>query len=84
MSHTTAQQQSPFLLSRREMFRSTLRYLALGGISLTSAGLIARGVASSAAGGCLWSSSCGDCAAIAHCNLPQALGVKKHHDATES
>ena len=71
MSHTSAQQPS-----RREMVRSALRYLALGGISLTSAGLIARSVASSAAGGCP-RSPCGDCAAIDHCNLPQALAAKR-------
>ena len=75
MHHTTAKRQS-----RREMFRSTLRYLALGGISLASAGLIARGVASSAAGGCRRSASCGDCEAIARCRLPQALAAKKRNE----
>jgi hypothetical protein len=65
--------------SRREMFRSGLRYLALGGISLMSAGLIARGAASSAQGGCRWSPSCGDCPAITCCKLPQALAVRRGH-----
>jgi hypothetical protein len=75
MNHAAEQQPS-----RREMFRTALRYLALGGISLTSAGLIARGAASPAQGGCRWSPSCGDCAAIAHCNLPQALTARRRHE----
>jgi len=63
--------------SRREMFRSTLRHLALGGISLASAGLIARGAAPPAKGGCRRSPACGNCAAIAHCKLPRALAARK-------
>jgi hypothetical protein len=63
--------------NRRELFRSTLRYLALGGISLTSAGLIARGVAPPAGGGCRQSPSCAGCGAIARCELPRALAAKR-------
>ena len=66
--------------SRREMFRSAIRYLALGGISLASAGLIARGAASPTQGGCRWSPSCGDCEAITQCNLPQALAARRRHE----
>ena len=75
MHHTTAKRQS-----RREMLRSTLRYLALGGISLASAGLIARGAASPAQGGCRRSPSCGNCAAITYCKLPQALAARKRNE----
>jgi hypothetical protein len=71
MNHRTTQQQS-----RRELLRSTLRYLALGAVSLASAGLVSRGAVSSGEGGCRWSPSCGDCAAIARCRLPQALALK--------
>ncbi len=77
MNHLAAKRQN-----RREMFRSTLRYLALGGISLTSAGLIARGVGASAEG-CRRRLSCGGCAAIVHCNLPQALAMKRRSEKGE-
>ena len=63
--------------TRREMFRSCLRYLALGGVSLVSAGLIGRGTASPATDGCCRSPYCGDCGAIAGCELPQALAAKR-------
>jgi hypothetical protein len=66
--------------SRREILRSTLRYLGLGGICLGSAGLIARGAASPDQGGCRWSPSCGDCAALADCTLPRALAAKGHSE----
>lgn len=72
MNHTAARRQN-----RREMFRSTLRYLALGGISLGSAGLIARAVTSPAQGGCRRWPSCRDCAALAQCTLPQASAAKR-------
>ena len=73
MNHATEQQPS-----RREVFRTALRYLALGGISLMSAGLIARGAASPAQGGCRWSPSCATCPMpTAHCRLPQALAARK-------
>jgi len=65
--------------SRREMFRSAVRCLALGGISLMSAGLIARGAASPVQGGCRRSPSCGDCTAVTHCKLPQASAVRRGH-----
>ena len=75
MHHITAKRQS-----RREMFRSTLRYLALGGISLASARLISRGAASRAEGGCRRSASCVNCAAIGRCKLPRALAAKKRNE----
>jgi len=62
--------------SRREMFRSTARYLALGGISLLSAGLIAKGTTSSAGGRCRRSFDCRNCAAVAYCQLPPALSAR--------
>ncbi len=63
--------------NRREMFRSCLRYLALGGISWVSARLISRGAGSPAADGYCWSQTCGDCAAVAGCELPQAQAAKR-------
>jgi len=59
----------PETQNRREMCRSALRYLALGGITVLSAGLIVRRTASSAPASCRRSLSCRECAAFDHCRL---------------
>jgi len=74
--------------TRREMFRSSMRYLALGGLGLLSAGLLARPRGSSPAERRLGdrpgfraakmglspsAASCRRCSARATCRLPQAL-----------
>ena len=63
--------------SRREMFRSSARYMALGGLALLSAGLLARPRGSPARSRCRRAVACRRCAALANCRLPQALLAKK-------
>ena len=58
--------------SRREVLRSSLRYLALGGIWVVSAALIAREPAMPGQRRCRRPFSCRDCAALAECKLPRA------------
>ena len=63
--------------SRREMLRSGVRYLALTGVSLLSAGLLVRASGPTAADRCSRSPACGNCRALATCRRPQALAAKK-------
>jgi hypothetical protein len=63
------------LQTRREMCRTALRCLALGGVGLLSAALVGR----SSAEGCPRQAPCRDCAALAACRLPQALETR-HRD----
>ena len=63
---------------RREMFRTSARYLALGGIALISGGLIARTAGSPTRCGQLAQlASCSECAAMAGCTLAPALAAKR-------
>lgn len=62
---------------RREMFWTSVRYLALGGIGLLSAGLIAPGSGPPGRGRCGQPVSCGDCRAIARCTLPAARAARR-------
>jgi hypothetical protein len=59
--------------TRREMCRTTLRCLALGGIAVLSGTLVER----AASAGCRRAVSCRDCAALGKCDLPQALDTKR-------
>jgi hypothetical protein len=59
--------------TRREMCRTTLRCLALGGITVLSGVLVGRTMS----GGCRRQVSCRDCAALGDCGLPQALEAKR-------
>lgn len=71
MTNPDQQQQS-----RREMLRSGVRYLALAGVSLLSAGLLVRGRGGSASDRCPRSAPCRHCGALAKCRRPQALAAK--------
>jgi len=62
--------------NRLELLRSTARYLALGGLSLVSAGLIVRGGGSSAAA-CGRRCGCRGCPALAHCQLACAAARRE-------
>ncbi|NQU21399.1 MAG: hypothetical protein HQ567_08960 [Candidatus Nealsonbacteria bacterium] len=59
--------------NRRELFRSVARYVALGGISLASVGLIWRG----RSGRCRRLPCCRECELLARCELPEAAAAKK-------
>ena len=62
--------------NRREMFRTSARWLALGGIGLLSGGLIVRGSGKTAE--CRQSASCHDCATLARCTLPPAMTARNN------
>ncbi len=66
--------------SRRQMFRRCLRYAALGGLALLSAGVLARGTDSRRKGPCARPLPCGGCPALARCRLPQALSAKRQRE----
>ena len=72
MNHPTKPRQS-----RREMFRSSVRYLALGGVSLVCGRLILKVAESPAEESCRRPLACRDCAALAECRLAEALAAKK-------
>ena len=57
--------------TRRELCASVIRYAALGGITLWSAGLVRRGGKS-----CRQAIACGQCAKLDGCTLPQAAAAK--------
>jgi hypothetical protein len=60
--------------NRREMCRNGLRWLALGGITVLSAGLVHQGAG---AGDCQRATACGDCSQRDGCQLPQARAARK-------
>ncbi len=64
--------------TRREMCRSLVRYLVLGGMGLVWAVLSIRSVRNSHAAPCVQSLSCCGCPLINQCEIPQA--VKKQED----
>jgi hypothetical protein len=59
--------------TRRELCASLIRYAALGGITLWSAGLIRGGGKT-----CRQSIACGQCAKLADCALPQAAAAREN------
>ena len=73
-SATETNEQRP---NRREMVRSGLRYLALGGIAVFSAGLLLRDALAPGANRCRRSPCCRGCAVLADCRLPQAATARQ-------
>ena len=62
--------------NRREMLRSAARYLALGGISVVSAGMIWRSRIAADGAQCRRQSGCRECKLLGRCDLPQAIKAK--------
>ena len=62
-------------LNRREMCRTALRWTALGGIAMLSAGLIGKRAGGGA--GCRRADACRQCGLLAECRLPQAQEARK-------
>jgi hypothetical protein len=58
--------------TRREMCRSLVRYLAIGGMGIVWAGLCIRSARNSTGKCCTQSPLCGGCTLLEQCNLPQA------------
>ncbi len=63
--------------TRREVLRSSARYLALGGVTLMSAGLIAGRSGRWATDCDRRLSACRDCAVLNDCRLAPAVAAKK-------
>jgi hypothetical protein len=59
--------------TRRELLASSVRYVALGGLTLLSAGLVMR------RGNpiCPRLPDCRDCAALDRCGLPEAVAARR-------
>ena len=63
--------------SRRQMFRSSLRYAALGGLALLSGDLLLRGVGTPPRSRCNRTTSCDHCPLLSKCSFrPQAHGLQ--------
>ena len=63
--------------SRPYSRREAIRYGALGGIVLLSAGLIVRGRQARESADCPQNPGCHGCAALAECGLPQAVKARE-------
>jgi hypothetical protein len=65
--------------TRRELFSSSVRYVALGGLTLLSAGLVLR----QGRAACPRLPDCRGCAALDRCSLPEAVEVRLGKDRRE-
>jgi hypothetical protein len=63
--------------SRRELFRTTLRYSALGIVAVAGGLTIAKRQRLVSEGRCTNNGMCQGCAVLAHCGLPAALDMKE-------
>ena len=64
---------------RREMFRSSLRYLALGGIGWAAAVGIRRAASSPSTASCGLTLPCSQCAAMSALLAPASAGGQEEH-----
>ena len=63
--------------SRRELFRATLRYGALGVMAAAGGLTVAKRRRLVAEGRCLNDGMCQGCGVLAHCGLPAALDMRE-------
>lgn len=69
---------NPWKLSkRREFFRDSIRYAALGVLVVLSAALTRGGARRLPGQRCVNRGICGGCSAFSQCGLPQALSAKR-------
>lgn len=65
--------------SRREAFRTTARWLALGGLATLCGGLLLREPAADQDRLCPLLGDCRQCRAFSGCQRPRAVAAKEHH-----
>jgi hypothetical protein len=63
--------------TRREMCRSLLRYLVVGGMGVGWAGLYLRAARNIASASCDRAEPCADCTLLERCKLPQAAKTRE-------
>jgi electron transport complex protein RnfB len=68
---------SPPRQTRRELCTSAIRYLALGGVTLLTGGLVYRGARARGRAPCPPAAGCEGCAALAECTQPQAAAARR-------
>ncbi|MAE60106.1 MAG: hypothetical protein CMJ49_01990 [Planctomycetaceae bacterium] len=75
-------EHDPSPRSRRDLFRSAVRYATLGAVTVVTAGLVTKRVTKPTEAPCVNRGICRQCAAARSCNLPAALSFRDAVDAT--
>jgi len=65
--------------SRREAFRTTARWLSLGGLAALCGGLLHREPAADQGRACPLVGECRQCRAFSGCQLPRAVAARGRH-----